>query len=86
LLTIWRAATAKTEIAVCLTFPGDRFEGRSRPIVGKPDSYALRAEATLRRAQILLERGLPAKLLILAAGVGAQLAFLLFNICPDQRP
>jgi len=52
LLAIWRAAAVKPANAVCQTQSGHRSGAAARPIVGKPDSYARRAEATSRRAHI----------------------------------
>jgi hypothetical protein len=67
LLAICCAAAVKPVPAVYLMEPRSwGFGAAAQPIVGKPDSYALRAEAVLRRTQILLKRGLPEKLLILA--------------------
>ena len=52
MLAIWRAAAVKPANAVCQTQSGHRSGAPARPIVGKPDSYARRAEATSRRTQI----------------------------------
>jgi hypothetical protein len=53
LQAIWRAAAVKPVHAVYLMKPRScGFGAASQPIVGKPDSYALRAEAILRRARV----------------------------------
>ena len=41
---ICRVPAVKPENAVCLVFRGAWIGAASQPIVGKPDSYALRAE------------------------------------------